>query len=156
MAKRTNQNTVLKAMKEYIETCPYLDKFNGAFPIVDVEDVADKPVNYMVETVPLEPYLRKYLDGTGIKQAAFVFASRELSGDTDTKLDNNGFYEDFSRWIERNERNRVYPILNPNQDVLEIKVTLSSYVFDETSTTKQYQIQLYLKWYETLAEEEEN
>lgn len=153
MGKRTEQITVLSAVRDFIKTCPYLDKYEDAFALVDVEDLGENPTNYMIESVPIEPYIRKYQDGSGLRQFAFVFASRELSADTQTKLDNSGFYEDFERWIEKQDRDRNYPILNNTQEPQEIKVTLSSYVFDQTATSKQYQIQCRLKYYEKLPTE---
>lgn len=143
---------IIGAVREFILTCPFLDKFEEAFPMIDVEELGEETNNYMIETVPVEPVVRKYLDGSSIRRFSFVFASRELNADTETKIENSGFYEDFTDWLEKCSNNKVFPTLKDGKEVMEIKATTCGYVFNDDETKSQYQIQCTMKYYQRVKE----
>ena len=138
---------IIKALRDYIRTCPHLDTFNNAIK-VNVNYLEPDADTYSIEEVPIEPILKKYVNGDSIRQYAFIFTSREPYGvDVLQNIDNSGFYEKFADWIEENNNNEIFPLLDNELEALEIKVTSTGYAFAVTEDTAQYQINLRLKYY---------
>lgn len=135
---------IIDSLRNYIRKCPYLDTFNNAIR-VNVNYLAPDADTYSIEEIPIEPILKKYINGDSVRQYAFIFTSREPYGaDVLTNIDNSGFYEKFADWIENND---TLPILDDGMEALEIKVTSTGYAFAVTEDTAQFQIQLKLKYF---------
>lgn len=138
---------IIKALRDYIRTCPYLDTFNNAIR-VNVNYLEPEADTYSIEEVPIEPIVKKYVNGDSIRQYAFIFTSREPYGiDVLQNIDNSGFYEKFADWIENQNDNEILPLLDNGLEPLEIKVTSTGYAFAVTEDTAQFQIQLRLKYF---------
>lgn len=137
---------IIKALRDYIRTCPHLDTFNNAIK-VNVNYLEPETDTYSIEEVPIEPILKTYVNGDSIRQYAFIFTSREPYGvDVLQNIDNSGFYEKFADWIENQNNNEIFPLLTNRLEPLEIKVTSTGYAFAVTEDTAQFQIQLRLKY----------
>lgn len=135
---------IIDSLRNYIRKCPHLDTFNNAIR-VNVNYLAPDADTYSIEEVPIEPVVKKYVNGDSIRQYAFIFTSREPYGaDVLTNIDNSGFYEKFADWIENND---TLPTLDDGMEALEIKVTSTGYAFAVTEDTAQFQIQLKLKYF---------
>lgn len=129
-------NTILSAVRDYIMTCPFLH--DGA---VNIGYLGDR-IEYSVDVLPMKPVIKKYIDGGCQKQYGFALTSKEaFDGDARTALDASGFYEDFERWIEENERQEVYPELPEGLVPQMIEVTTGGYIFDIETDVARYQIQ---------------
>lgn len=138
---------IIKSLRDYIRTCPHLDTFNNAIR-VNVNYLEPDADTYSIEEVPIEPILKKYVNGDSIRQYAFIFTSREPYGiDVLQNIDNSGFYEKFADWIENQNDNEILPLLDNGLEPLEIKVTSTGYAFAVTEDTAQFQIQLRLKYF---------
>lgn len=138
---------IIKSLRDYIRTCPHLDTFNNAIR-VNVNYLEPDADTYSIEEVPIEPILKKYVNGDSIRQYAFIFTSREPYGiDVLQNIDNSGFYEKFADWIENKNDNEILPLLDNGLEPLEIKVTSTGYAFAVTEDTAQFQIQLRLKYF---------
>ena len=138
---------IIKVLRDYIRTCPHLDTFNNAIK-VNVNYLEPDTDTYSIEEVPIEPILKRYVNGDSIRQYAFIFTSREPYGvDVLQNIDNSGFYEKFADWIEENNNNEIFPLLDNGLEPLEIKVTSTGYAFAVTEDTAQYQINLRLKYF---------
>lgn len=138
---------IIKALRDYIRTCPHLDTFNNAIR-VNVNYLEPEADTYSIEEVPIEPIVKKYVNGDSIRQYAFIFTSREPYGiDVLQNIDNSGFYEKFADWIENQNDNERLPLLDNGLEPLEIKVTSTGYAFAVTEDTAQFQIQLRLKYF---------
>ena len=70
---------IIEAVRTFIKTCPYLQEFDGAIR-VNVDYLSDEPTSYSIEEVPIEPILKRYVDGSTRRQYAFIFTSRESYG----------------------------------------------------------------------------
>ena len=124
-----------------------LETFNNAIQ-VNVNYLKSEVDTYSIEEMPIEPILKKYVNGDSVRQYAFIFTSREPYGsDVLQNIDNSGFYEKFADEIETKNDNEIYPVLDNNLEVREIKVTSTGYAFAVSEDTAQYQIQLSLKYY---------
>lgn len=138
---------IIKALRDYIRNCPYLETFNNAIR-VNVNYLEPDADTYSIEEVPIEPIVKKYVNGDSIRQYAFIFTSREPYGiDVLQNIDNSGFYEKFADWIENQNNKDILPLLDSGLEPLEIKVTSTGYAFAVTEDTAQFQIQLRLKYF---------
>ncbi|MCR1952874.1 chloramphenicol resistance protein [Clostridium sp. DSM 100503] len=137
---------IIDALRNYIRNCPHLDTFNNAIK-VNVNYLEGNPDTYSIEEVPINPIVRKYVNGDSIRQYAFIFTSREPYGiDVLQNIDNSGFYEKFADWIEEQNNKDIFPLLDNGLEPLSIEVTSTGYAFAVTEDTAQFQIQLRLKY----------
>lgn len=137
---------IIQGIRNYMKGLKCLDTFNNAIR-VNVNYLEPTPDTYSIEEIPIEPILKKYVNGDSIRQYAFIFTSREPYGvDVLQNIDNSGFYEDLANEIEDNNNNNILPVLEDNLEPLEIKVTSTGYAFAVTEDTAQFQIQLRLKY----------
>ncbi|CAM2828352.1 chloramphenicol resistance protein [Hathewaya histolytica] len=138
---------IIDSLRNYIRKCPHLDKFNNAIK-VNINYLEPNADTYSIEEVPIEPIVKKYVNGDSIRQYAFVFTSREPYGSNVLQnIDNSGFYEKFAEWIENNNDNNIFPKLNNGMEAIKMQVITTGYAFAVTEDTAQYQIQLKLKYY---------
>lgn len=137
---------IIKALRDYIRTCPHLDTFNNAIK-VNVNFLEPETDTYSIEEVPINPIVKKYVNGDSIRQYAFIFTSREPYGaDVLQNIDNSGFYEKFADWVETQDDNEILPLLDNGLEPLSVEVTSTGYAFAVTDDTAQFQIQLRLKY----------
>ena len=138
---------IIKALRDYIRTFECLETFNNAIR-VNVNYLEENPDTYSIEEVPIEPIVKKYVNGDSIRQYAFIFTSREPYGiDVLQNIDNSGFYEKFADEVEEKNNKDILPLLENGLEPLEIKVTSTGYAFAVTEDTAQFQIQLRLKYF---------
>ena len=64
-----SDNPVIECVRDYILTFPELDE-NGC---LCVDYLGDKAIEYSVEAVPCEPVVKRYTDGSCMKQLRFCF-----------------------------------------------------------------------------------
>lgn len=137
---------IIEALRDYIRNCPNLETFNNAIK-VNVNYLGADTDTYSIEEVPVEPIVKKYVNGDSVRQYAFIFTSRQPYGvDVLTNIDNSGFYEKFADWIENQNDNEIFPLLDNGLEPLKIEVTSTGYAFAVTEDTAQFQIQLRLKY----------
>lgn len=138
---------IIDSIRNYMRNLNCLDTFNNAIR-VNVNYLEPNADTYSIEEVPVEPIVKKYINGDSIRQYAFIFTSREPYGaDVLTNIDNSGFYEKLADEIEKNNYNEIFPLLYEGLESLEIKVTSTGYAFAVTEDTAQYQINLRLKYF---------
>lgn len=139
MPEREEKKSIIKAIREYIEKCPYLH--DGKIGV----DYLENEMAYSIEPSPVSPRDTDFIDDSGIKQFAFIFASRESYGqEIIQNILNTEFYEDFSNWIEENNFN----VILPEVDGIETIECLSTgYAYQTGIDTARYQIQLRITYY---------
>ena len=134
-----NKKSIIKAIREYIEKCPYLHA--GKIGV----DYLENEMAYSIEPSPVSPKDTNFIDDTGIKQFAFIFASRESYGqETIQNILNTEFYEDFSNWIEENDMNGILPEID---GIETIECLSTGYAYQTGIDTARYQIQLRITYY---------
>ena len=119
-----------------MRTCPLLDE-DGK---VRVNFLGDTPIEYVIEEVPAEPIVKRYVDGSSIRQVLFIFASRD---------DSSNFYENLSDWFEQQTLNGDLPVLPEGMESQKIEAISTGYALeaDELEKTARYQIQCKLTYY---------
>lgn len=138
---------IIESIRDYMRNLECLDTFNNAIR-VNINYLEENPDTYSIEEVPINPIIKKYINGDSIRQYAFIFTSREPYGvDILTNIDNSGFYEKLANEIERNNENEIFPLLDDGLEPLKIEVTSTGYAFAVTEDTAQFQIQLKLKYF---------
>lgn len=135
--------TITKAIQDFIKTCPFLEDFEAGVKNIGI-DRLDKDIDaYMVQAVPAQAVIKKYIDGSSTRQHVFVFATRAAyTTDEMRQLDNIGFFERFSDWLEEQTDKRELPNLGDSKRVAKkIEALSGGYVFDQEANTAQYQMQ---------------
>lgn len=135
---------IAESVRDYIMDFPELKE--GCLLI---DFMGDEPVEYVIETVPCEPIVKKYTDGSSMRQYEFIFASREyFSEDVITNIENLGFYQKFEEWINERNENGILPDLGDEREPVAIEVLTQGYAFAVDSNTARYQIHLRLTYEE--------
>lgn len=128
---------IIEAVRQFVRTYPPL-----AGERLNVDFLPAKEGSYSIGVTPCNEWVKQYVDGSGIKQFLFALTSREAFGEeVRQQLDNLGFYEDFSDWLDRQTMARALPNLGPGRTPLELKATTSGYAFIPDTKTARYQIQ---------------
>ena len=134
-----NKKYIIKAIRDYIATCPYLH--DGKIGV----DYLDNEMAYSIEPSPVSPKDVEFIDDSGIKQFAFIFASRDSYGqETIQNMLNTEFYEDFCDWIEENNMNGILPDID---GIETIECLSTGYAFQTGIDMARYQIQLRITYY---------
>lgn len=123
---------MIDSIRTYMITCPYLDDER----VINVDYLTNE-LSYSIEPIPSDPYVKRFVDGGGIKQFQFAFTSKE-SYDASETIGINQFYEQFSEWIELQNDLGIYPFTG----CTGIEIMTSGYLFDSESANARYQIQL--------------
>lgn len=135
---------IIDSIRDFIAECPYLDDFHKG---VNVNFLSEQTVSYTIEEVPANAIVKRYVNGDTIRQALFIFASREFYGaDIVQQLDNSLFYEKLSNWFEVQTRQGLLPSLEENRQALRIEATTCGYAFDTEIDKARYQIQFKLEY----------
>lgn len=134
---------IIEAIRNYISNLDCMSIFHNA---INVNYLANEADNFSLEEVPVNPIVKKYLDGTAIRQFQFVFCSREpYSNEILQNIDNSTFYEDFAYEIESKNNEGILPLLS-NGEPLKIEVISSAYTVNVSEDTSMYQINLNFKY----------
>ena len=136
--------TILESIRKFISTCPYLNEFAQG---IGVDFLSEEATSYSIEEVPANPIVKKYIDGSSIRQFIFIFSSREAYGsDVFVNLDNIGFYEKFYSWIEEQNLKGNLPDIIGGES-LKIEAQTNGYAFDTDIDKARYQIQCRLTYF---------
>lgn len=142
---------IMSSISEWIETFPLIEQTTDIFPptSVVVESLGSDIKSYMIQSEPVNPIVRRYMDGTSIRQFAIAFSSRESYGqETLQNIENSGFHEEFIGWVEKCKKDKNMPYFGANREVTKVTVTTTPYVFDTTATTAQYRMQMLFTYYQ--------
>lgn len=137
---------IVESMKDYIGNCPYLTNINDG---INVNYLGENTVSYMIEELPKEQILKKYIDGSSLRQYCFMFVSREVYGqDVVQNIANSEFYENFAKWLELQSELNNLPVLYNGRVAQKIEVLTSGYVFEKNLDKAQYKIECRVVYYQ--------
>lgn len=112
---------------------------------INVDFLSNKPIQYVIEPIPVEPVIRQYADGSSLRQFVFQFGSREYFGaDVIQNMKNTEFYEDFSALIEDNNKKGVLPKINGIQS---IECLNNGTINEDNTDNAKYVIQMRITYY---------
>lgn len=136
--------TIIKYIRDFIKTCPHLDEFHQG---IGIDYLREDATAYMIESVPVDPIVKKFMDGGSVRQFAFNFSSREVYGsDVLENIENIGFFEHFSEWLEEQTDSRVLPELDARRMPLSVQATTPGYLYNNELDKAQYVIQCNFKY----------
>lgn len=149
MRKESNKK-IMEGIRDFVKECPALQVYLETLRAeVNVEYLKEDAKNYSIESEPVEPVVKRYLDGSAVKQFAFIFSSREAYGrEVLDNLANCGFYEDFADWLGQCNREKKFPDIGEGREVTQIVAITTPYMFDTSETTAKYQIQVVMKYFQ--------
>lgn len=135
-------SSIMGAVRDFLGGCPLFDGNT-----LRVNFLGEEPQEYTLEDVPATPILKKYQDGSSVRQALFILASRELySRDAVENLKASGFYEQLADWLDAQNFQGNLPKLPEGMAARKIEATTSGYCIaaDIQQSAQRYQIQLRL------------
>lgn len=129
--------TIIGAVREWLEG---FAGFDGSK--LNVDFLPPGAGEFSVDVVPVESVVKRYLDGSSIKQFDFVIAMRAFWGaDERCQMDNLGFFEGLERWIEQQGRAMALPKLGDGRTPRSVTVSSSGYAFVPEVDVARYQMQ---------------
>lgn len=64
--------SVASKVKEFIETCSFLEEFEKAtFPVVNLNLLEENPTMYSIEETPADPIVKRFANGDSVRQYVF-------------------------------------------------------------------------------------
>ena len=135
---------IIESIRNYIGNLDCMATYNNAINANFLDGEVD---SFSIEEVPANPIIKKYTDGSTLRQFQFAFCSREPYGaEILQNIDNSSFYEECSNEIEEKNNRNILPIGDNNIEPIELKVTSSAYVVATEEDTAMYQINLNFKY----------
>lgn len=136
--------TIIESLKKYLNRYAPLAKSR-----LNVDFLPAEANSYSIEPVATSPVVKRYADGSTIRQFLFVLASREPFGaHLRQQIDNLSFYEEFEAWLEEKNEAGDFPELSGGREVRSMETVTSGYAFVPGTDTARYQIQCRLKYYQ--------
>ena len=138
--------SMIHAIYDFMRACPLLDE-DGR---VRVNFLGEEPIEYVIEEVPADPIIKRYIDGSSIRQMLFIFGSREdYDKNAMQNMLSSDFYEKLSAWFEKQTECEQLPQLPDGYQAKSIEAITTGYAMeaDELGKTARYQIQCKLTYY---------
>lgn len=109
--------SVIRGIKAYMQTCPYLQELTEAYVDFTSEDTGNYGIMPSGETI-----LKRYLRGKGAqKQYNFVLYAREFTFEDLQRVENCEFLEHLSDWIFEQNAKKNHPDIGANKTVRSIE-----------------------------------
>lgn len=135
--------TVIENVRNWLKTYPEL---KGR---IDVDFLDTEADTYSIDTIPCEEILKRYKDGSTVKQFQFAVSSRRYyEQNIEQNISNLDFFERLTAWVEAQAQMRRLPAMDNGRTALKIIVTSSAYPFDVSENGKaRYQMQMRLEYH---------
>lgn len=138
--------SIISALKTYLAT--YTGLASDA-PIW-VDYLGQTPTEYAVVPLGGARVAERYINGGSLREFPFAFQSTESTADELERLENNGFYEAFSEWLDAQTVAGVLPSLASGKTADKIEALGWGYLYEQgQSATGVYQIQCKLTYEQT-------
>jgi len=136
--------TVIQCIQEWLKT------YNGLSGRLDIDFLDDKADTYSLDTIPCEEIIKRYKDGSTMKQFQFAVSSRRYyDQNIKQNLSNLQFFEDLTKWVEKKAFKKELPAMDENRTAQKIVVTSTAYPFIVSEDGKaRYQIQMRLEYFQ--------
>lgn len=130
--------SIISALKTYIQT--YAGLKSGAPVWVDA--IGANPTEYAIIPLAGAKIIERYVNGGSMREYPFAFQSAEFTADELERIENSGFFEEFSDWLESQSAAGILPTLGAKQSAWEIEATGWGYLYEQgQSETGIYQVQ---------------
>lgn len=132
---------ILATVKSYLEECSLLSDYGST---INVEFLPGEVGVFSIEEVPGNIVVSTDILGNQVRQFTFIIACRFVySEEAQQMIDNSGFMEDFSNWIDEQSYEGNLPDLGSNMTATEIIVETGAYLYNIAAGMRdaRYQIQ---------------
>lgn len=130
--------SIIQAVVDYVTACPLLSE-----GYMRVDNLGPEPVEYGIAVLPNTPIVKKYVDGSSIRQYLFAVTSREYySIDMLSNIANSEFYEDLADWFEKQNKEGHFPDLGTGKEVQRMELVTPGYLYSTDRKTARYQLEI--------------
>lgn len=135
--------TVIECVRNWLKQYPSL---KGR---LDVDFLDERVDTYSIDTIPCEEIIKRYKDGSTVKQFQFAISSRRYyEQNIKQNVSNLAFFEGLTAWVEEKARARELPAMDKNRTAIKIIVTSTAYPFIVSEDGKaRYQLQMRLEYF---------
>ena len=135
---------IVESVKKYFEELTSISVFNNAINV----NYLDDEINYFsIEEIPTSPIIKRYANGTTLRQYQFSLNSRAIYNEEILQnIENSGFYEKLCEEIEQKDNYGILPILEGNKQAVNLEITSTPVIISNDSTSAIYQINFNLKY----------
>ena len=141
-----NENEpIIKVLSDWLDTCPRI-----AAGVLRAEYLGKTDNDFTIDTVPTEPVIKRYIDGSTLNQFAFVIGSRQAYGeDTLQNIANSGLFEDIATWIRQQNATGTLPQLDDGMTATKVEALTTTYLIEDNPDifSARYQIQCRLTYF---------
>lgn len=114
---------------------------------LNANNLDNEPNNYSLDKIPMEKTISKWIIGTKVQRDVYSFRSRmSYSQSTMTNLKNMGFFEEFEKTIESNNKNGILPDIENIRSIECLNCATMNYA--ETNTA-EFDIQIQITYLDT-------
>lgn len=137
--------SITAALRDYLERFPGL-----AGGVMHVDWLQAEARTYTIDSVPAEPILKTYMDGSSRRQYLFQVASREFfAPDVENQARNMAWFEEFQDWVETQNLFRKFPVLGDRKKCQRIEIVSTAYPFSVSEDGyARYQVQMRLIYFQ--------
>lgn len=133
--------TVIQALRDFIQACPFLDTL---LEDIHIDFTDDNITSYGISPTG-ESTVKEYVGGTKVKQYNASLYIRDFTADDIYRLENCEFLENFSTWIDQQNGVRNFPVISDSIEIDSISCSNGMlFDLDETGDKGTYQIQIHL------------
>ena len=129
---------MIDKIRRYISECPYLVEFNN----ININYLIDKVKSYSInEAAGYNPCISTFISGDKDMQFKFSFdAKLHWNKEIANNLDNSLFFENFRKWLEKNDDEGIYPVVSESIIPYRIAAITDGYIFATNSDEAIYRI----------------
>lgn len=120
--------TIIQALQTYIATCPLLSEM-GLAPLVNWVDPT--PNSYGIFPIPGDKQIYSYPAKGGMYEFPFALQVNASNADDLARLQTQGFFEQFGKWLDEQNKTDNYPALSSGETAFEIEALGQGYLLDQ-------------------------
>lgn len=107
---------------------------------INVDFLGEEPTEFSIVPIAVDPILKKYIDGSSLRQYQFQLISCNYYGaDVMQNIANSTFYENLYNLIEENNDAGILPKI---KGIESIECLNNGAILDVTTNTARYSIQM--------------
>jgi len=120
--------TIIQALQTYISGCTLLSEM-GLTPLVNW--LEQTPDSYGIFPLPGDKQIYSYPAKGGMYEFPFALQVNSSNADDLARLQTQGFFEKFGKWLDAQNEAENYPTLSSGETVYEIEALGQGYLLDQ-------------------------
>lgn len=107
---------------------------------INVDFLGENPTEFAIVPIPVNPIVKKYIDGSSLRQYQFQLIScNDYGADVMQNMANSKFYEDLYELIETNNDNGILPDI---KGIESIECLNNGAILNVSTNSARYSIQM--------------